>query len=97
MGEYADMALDAGFDQWGADEPDDYVWSGTLRRKRLPKLKTCRRCGMEGLHWGNTEGGWRLFEYSGFMTSTEHECPSVGTPQGVNQTPSLSPGETGKT
>lgn len=71
MGEYADMAVDYGIDEWVryADRrpDDDEQWDaaeapGFYRRygQRGPKPKTCNRCGQGGLYWHETERGWRL-------------------------------------
>ncbi|RZI99826.1 MAG: hypothetical protein EON90_09900 [Brevundimonas sp.] len=76
MGEYADMALDAGFSSWGDEEPDEYV--GSFKR-RLPKLKTCRRCGATGLHWRETDDGWRLHKTLGLWEEAEHECKDTSS------------------
>ena len=35
-----------------------------------PKTKVCNRCGASGLHWENTEHGWRLFNPENQM----HRC-----------------------
>lgn len=32
---------------------------------------TCKRCKTTGLHWTETNNGWRLFTHDGFM----HRCP----------------------
>lgn len=64
MGEYADMALDAGFSDWGED---DYYIS---RRRSSTTFKECRRCGGQKLYWKQVDSKWRLFEVSGY----EHEC-----------------------
>jgi len=49
MGDYADMALEAGFSSWSDEEPDEYI--GGSRRRRPRELKTCQRCGATDLVW----------------------------------------------
>lgn len=77
MGEYADMALEAGFSCWSDEEPDEYI--GRPFRCR-PALKTCNRCGEDGLHWERDDDGWRLFETVGFRETRRHECNKAPEP-----------------
>jgi hypothetical protein len=77
MGEYADMAIDAGFSCWSDEEPDEYI--GRPFRRRMPTYKTCRRCGEDRLFWSQTDKGWRLFKASAF-SPTEHKCAPLDAP-----------------
>jgi len=81
MGEYADMAVDEGIDEYwqydqGMFEDGNDPPVGFARfRPRRPKLKTCNRCGKTGLHWAETENGWRLHDYIGEHLDEElHVC-----------------------
>ena len=40
----------------------------TFKTVQTRQRKTCRICGKDGLCWGETENGWRLFE-SGALQS----------------------------
>ena len=48
----------------------------TMQRitKLINKGKTCARCSKTGLHWKETNEGWRLAEPSGFI----HVCQNKG-------------------
>jgi hypothetical protein len=59
MGEFADDALNA-----LVTDPDSW-W--TTYRQRLIR---CKYCGTNGLHWGSTQSGYRLFD----RHSCIHEC-----------------------
>lgn len=69
MGEYADMAVDAGLDEYwqrdqdGEDDSSGMI-GGSFRTRRTLSLKTCARCGKTGLFWQNTENGWRLHDFA---------------------------------
>jgi hypothetical protein len=39
---------------------------------KAPQPKTCRACGQRGLYWGQTDRGWRLFNFG-----REHVCGNV--------------------
>ncbi len=60
MGEYADLAIEQGMDEWlsGECEYDDDPMYGVV-------WKTCRNCGERRLEWGTTNSGWRLFDSEG--------------------------------
>jgi hypothetical protein len=49
----------------------------------MPKRKSCDRCGTTGLHWENTDNGWRLSDGRGIM----HTCFSVN--DGLDLLPDL--------
>ena len=73
MGDMADMYLDSAlayYEDTGEMGPEpDYV----PRRRRGPTVKTCRYCGVGGLHWRRLEGEqskWRLFDRNNKL----HSC-----------------------
>lgn len=53
-----DDFLDRYYD-WRGDQPDEEI--------------TCQRCGEDGLHWEETDRGWRLFNEDG----DRHTCESL--------------------
>jgi uncharacterized OB-fold protein len=65
MGDMADMLIEQGFEMMmDGDDAWDYPESNHSN------LKTCKYCGATGFHWVDTEGGWRLADYSGKL----HNC-----------------------
>jgi len=86
MGEYADMAVEAMFDEYYHDQSDfyaedcfadDYTFNGRSRRQYKPKTKECKHCGAPNLHWEQRPEGWRLVGVK-FEDETEapvHKCP----------------------
>ena len=58
MGDMADYLIDQGMDAWmNGDEMDiDSTDGHSIKRESV----TCRYCGVKGLHWVETEKGWRL-------------------------------------
>lgn len=46
----------------------------TFKTVQTSPRKTCRYCGKDGLYWGKTENGWRLFESGGI---TKHVCEEL--------------------
>lgn len=91
MGEYADMAIEGDWalaeGAYSTDDPD--MWDGDpfggleARAMRRAKSKTCRRCGLGGLVWGQVEVddgmdlAWRLHTRAGAL----HSC-AAPEPQG---------------
>jgi hypothetical protein len=92
MGEYADMALDMALnaEEYYRDHPEEFddgpdgmiVQHGPLSR-RPPQIKTCWYCGVGGLIWQHSDGGWRLSETE---TGAVHVCveyPGIESLRGV--------------
>jgi hypothetical protein len=74
MGDMADLAMDHAFDAWCDQEDGDVDDDGLHHDDSfwMPKgtTKTCRFCGVKGLHWGKWKGAWRLFSKAGLL----HGC-----------------------
>lgn len=80
MGEYADMAIDAGFAEWEDVErgiaAGDYEYDeASIPGIKYPRSRVlrpsqasapCRGCGKGGLHWLKVDGKWRLHHYTLF-------------------------------
>mgnify|MGYP003428698129 CR=1 FL=1 len=76
MGDIADSILDQMFDPAFDDqleEGEDYYYDPSNHnpiRFSSQQTKTCRYCKKTGLHWEETENGWRLADETGL-----HTCP----------------------
>ncbi len=65
MGDMADMAIEQGFQMMldGGEEP-------FVLAPRIPRRKSCKYCGMMGLHWMQFRELWRLVDKEG----EQHTC-----------------------
>jgi hypothetical protein len=93
MGDMADWALEQLFDPDFEDYEDcseepidgfDNVMrndDGSITGPGHKKEKTCNRCGEPGLHWEQSDYGWRLHHASGLLhcCAAKHESPPPST------------------
>jgi len=71
MGDIADEIIDSMIDRAAG------FGMGGHRRRRCPRIVTCRHCGETDLRWQNIKGGeWRLFTRDG----KRHIC-QIGVPE----------------
>lgn len=50
------------FDEYDPIQEDDYA--------PQPSIVECKRCGKSGLHWEETDEGWRLYD----VRDRKHVC-----------------------
>lgn len=89
MGDGADMAIDAMFEEQEYRElnPDEFEDENSdyspVPKRYAPKLKVCRQCGKGGFHWQKSKesGSWRLFD----KDNKVHNCSEKFPKQNKNE------------
>lgn len=75
MGDHAqdevDLAVGHFFDDDDEEEGSMGSWGSGYLGPRLPRLKTCNRCGAGNLYWKELPEGWRLHD-----AGSIHVCKS---------------------
>lgn len=69
MGDFADMAVDDGMDNWrGGGRMPFWPSEGQAGKPLHPMFtqrpRTCRKCGYHFLFWHQANGKWRLHHYA---------------------------------
>lgn len=62
---YIELGVEQELNFFKGDGDDPHDEEHSPRYDGKIKIKTCTRCGATGLHWGNTNHGWRLHDQNG--------------------------------
>ena len=78
MGEHAQDAVGLAVEYEFFDEDEEEcmpsAWGFGYLGPRLPRLKTCNRCGAKNLFWKSLPEGWRLHGIGPDRQPAKHVC-----------------------